>query len=478
MMKDVDALSWYYDPLICEYDTNVCSARCQDMKNRPAVYASHSFPEFAVRCPDDLSSAPSFYHASFSEAPVLSSEPYHRSPSPSIHGITNFPVQACFRQPSMSAVYASSTRSVCSTSASCDIVSSSLPAGWLSVGSQRGGLSFAFSTLNPDTLAMPVLFIEHNEEDCKLCSILAPNLPTACMSIVEFVAACSRKLDSPADATVSVSALAAVLQRSRGLNGIDCHCPFVEFSSAFAWLRSMFRVFLNLESTWPLFGCVLFTILVPSVACVGLEFSEELLASVIPFLCSRWQFRCGVSTSSAFGDVVAVPQWFLLGIRYHPGRTHYLSFPPMTPDACPLASILVGSLDDPSSSLFTIQSMPPAHEKLNLAVDPFGYYLPQQVFSAMTVSPLPIHSFVFDPDFPAPMVPFHFLDSATSPVHFCIPFTDELGVHHVRRLSPLEILRSYSFPDELLDEILQSPFSKYVFMGLSSGLPFITGHVF
>jgi hypothetical protein len=260
MMKDVDAFSWYYDPLICEYDMNVCSARCRDIETRPAAYASQSFPDFALRCPNDLPSVPSLHNVSFPLA--ASSSPTQDdtgcSRQPSIHGVTNFPVRACLFHSVTAAPSPLAIGSICYTSASCDIVSSSLPVGWLSVGSRRGGLGFALSILNPNMSSMPVLIVEHNDDDCKLCSLLAPNLPNVCLSFEEFVSICSGTLGSSADAADSVTTFAALFFRFRGLNGFDCHCPLVEVPDAIAWLRSAFRV-LNFASAWPPFGCVLLT---------------------------------------------------------------------------------------------------------------------------------------------------------------------------------------------------------------------------
>jgi hypothetical protein len=106
--------------------------------------------------------------------------------------------------------------------------------------------------------SMPVLIVEHNDDDCKLCSLLAPNLLNVCLSFEEFVSICSGTLGSSADAADSVTTFAALFFRFRGLNGFDCHCPLVEVPDAIAWLRSVFRV-LNFASAWPPFGCVLLT---------------------------------------------------------------------------------------------------------------------------------------------------------------------------------------------------------------------------
>jgi hypothetical protein len=56
MMKDVDALNRYYDPLIRAYKLSMCKNLSNDMHLHPAVYSSVSFPDFALRCPDALSS--------------------------------------------------------------------------------------------------------------------------------------------------------------------------------------------------------------------------------------------------------------------------------------------------------------------------------------------------------------------------------------------------------------------------------------
>jgi hypothetical protein len=193
--------------------------------------------------------------------------------------------------------------------------------------------------------------------------------------VEEFCEACS------ADSSNTVAAAGSPLHTfesfvhgSRaGLNGFDCHCPFDNTHKSVAWLRSMLQIIVNFDSLWPSFGCVLCSIPVLSGTCDGMEFSREVASFTLP-LHNRWQFRCGVSVSSVFGDIVSVYRWILFGVRRRPGRTHYLSFPPTVPESKPFASIVDGSLDDPADSLFTFRGMSQEHWTANNDEHPFAFF--------------------------------------------------------------------------------------------------------
>jgi hypothetical protein len=162
MMKDVDALSRYYDPLIQEYESMVFRARQADEAQRPAIYVPSSFPEYAIRCPDHIPQASSTtcdsYH-SHSQSTLCAGT---ATPTTIWNSVTLFPVCVCppnkpiFPYPMETFPMAKAAPWV---NASSNVVSSVLPVGWLSVGSRRGGLGLAFASLNHDLAAMPILLV-------------------------------------------------------------------------------------------------------------------------------------------------------------------------------------------------------------------------------------------------------------------------------------------------------------------------------
>jgi hypothetical protein len=93
MMKYVDALSQYYDPLIQEYGSMVFRAHQADEEQWPAIYFPSLFPECALRCPDHVYPASSniceSYH-NHSQPPLRLGA---SASSPIWKGVTMFPVR-------------------------------------------------------------------------------------------------------------------------------------------------------------------------------------------------------------------------------------------------------------------------------------------------------------------------------------------------------------------------------------------------
>jgi hypothetical protein len=178
-----------------------------------------------------------------------------------------------------------------------------------------------------------------------------------------------------------------------------------------------------------------------------------------------------------FGDVVATPRRILFGIRRNHGRTHLLTFPPVVEEPIPYSTVVDCSLDDPMDSLFTFRGLYPLHWKTSVDSHPCALFLPRRVLVATPTHLPSLHYAVYDPSFPAPFVPFDIADFSSWSINFGIPFVDRFGVHHVRCASPLEILRSFAFPEVHMESLLCSEFIDSVLSGLSSGLPFATADI-
>jgi hypothetical protein len=482
MMKDVDALNRYYDPLIRDYESSTRKTLDDDMHQRPAVYSPASFPDFALRCPDALPSlSPASGVTLFSPAVT-----FHTGTSsmaiphslPHLHGATVFPVRVGAPLRSSTLPSVSLVSSVCRpSSASMNIVASALPAGWLSVGSRRGGLSTAFASLNPDLSSMPMLLVEHSVEDCDLCSFLVSTIPNVCLSTNDFVSTCFIGSNPEKALCTNQDVLHRFLHRVGGLNGFDCHSPFVDINCSVSWLRCMLRVLSHFERLWDNFCCVLLSIPVASVDVDCAWFESEFYV-VSPLLLPRWQFRCGVTVSSVFGDAVAAGRWLLFGVRRAIDRTHRLTFPPVVPTCLTLGSILDSSLNDPLTSVFKFRGLDSTHWELPSDMNPFALFLPRQVLTASPSYMREIRLVAYDPDFPAPFLPVEPSDLDSVCHSFGVPFVDQYGCHYVRSVSYYEMLRSFSFPDDLIDDILCSPLREPALHGLCSGLPFCMANTF
>jgi hypothetical protein len=199
--------------------------------------------------------------------------------------------------------------------------------------------------------------IKHDGGLCQLCSFLAPDIPNLFLTVDEFVLLCASQPPPQSESSAAVAFL-CWLDRLSGIIGFDCHCPFFDDTyHCVVWLRKLLQVFVRFDSLWPGFGCVFFSIPVPSIDFAGDGFFPE-LSSILQLLGAQWQIQCGVSCTSLFGDVVAAPRWFLFGLRRNYGRMHPLTFPPVVEEATPFSTIVDCSLDDPMASFFTFRGRP------------------------------------------------------------------------------------------------------------------------
>lgn len=66
MMRDVDGLNRFYDPLVQLYNERRQAARDSDIYVRPSAYDASAFPSHAIKCPDEV-------HPSEAEQTTLSS---------------------------------------------------------------------------------------------------------------------------------------------------------------------------------------------------------------------------------------------------------------------------------------------------------------------------------------------------------------------------------------------------------------------
>ena len=206
MMRDVDALNRFYDPLIASYEALTLANEAQDREARPFIYEPSAFPEHAFKCPPvcpstsaatidtadndatpplpttamPLPAAPSLPFSSVTtettlttgnDAPTLpttvTQSQFSRA-TPSSAYLFNFPICITTMSPVSSMPCSPPNTSANMLTECC------LP-GWLSVGSQYGSLAHSLHQLNPELSLLPLLLLEHSPCSASLCQHLLPS---------------------------------------------------------------------------------------------------------------------------------------------------------------------------------------------------------------------------------------------------------------------------------------------------------------
>ena len=397
----------------------------------------------------------------------------------SLHGM-NYPVRML---PAHHAGRPNQTRPQAIRSSSIDIVERCCPPGWISVGSQFGSLTHSFQQLNPTMSLLPSLIVESSLDACTICQLAVPTATVIQADLALF----SRTLHSivllptipllvPDQPCPMKNNMQQFLAASPKLAGIDLHAPSSSSSTLSThWLQVALRT-VDLLSQQTQLCCFLFSV---SLRDGAEHLGNQLSSAFVNHFHGRqgWMVRCGASSTSFFGDPVFAEKWIALGYREEAGTRH-ATFPPTVRALSTLSQCIDVAMNRRSAQAFTFcadqrmwKELPPQPAT---SID--AQFLPQTLFEITATPPgdstrlAPIIA-VQHPDFPAPE-PNRNHDGTSFEQSYGIPFTDVVGTNSVRPASSIEILRTFSFPSHMIDELRYRHFLAQAVNVTRSGIPF------
>jgi hypothetical protein len=244
MMRDVDGLNRFYDPLIQLYEERREAARISDYQHRPDRYNPALFPTQAVKCTDTTPSAPSTL-LQFGTQP---SQIIGRKKQPEVPYMSygmNYPVCVVFGTPFSSTLIKLHPTT---KSSSIEIIERCQPFGWISVGSQFGNLLHAFKEPNPTMSRLPCLLIEHCSVACTTCKLVLPSAIVLQSDFAYFSAMLQVMSSAPTiRATTLLCPMGETIKQflvdSIGILGIDLHAPSsCSMSLSIHWLNAALHV--------------------------------------------------------------------------------------------------------------------------------------------------------------------------------------------------------------------------------------------
>lgn len=473
MMRDVDGLNRFYDPLVRLYDERREAARVEDRRSRPSVYDPTAFPSYAIKCPAEVLQHSADEHAPLSSAAsthTMSASATFCFQSAPFSGM-NYPVRVV-RADSISGSDVKHFKS-----ASSDIVDECYcPPGWISVGSRFGSLSYALMKLNPVMDMLPCLLVEASVLDCQVCQAVSPSASIAKSDTATLLDMLLAILPGQGDQmkvapSEAWNAVRGFCTAKHGITGIDIHAPlFSCVSEAVGWFSTATHIVKSLQQLSPL-RCFLLTAPVNEEQA---NLSDEMSSLMVKHFHGNdyWNFRCGASSSAFFGDCVHAPRWIAFGVR-NDWQDHRPTFPPVASEPCSFASCIDASLNYQSEQSFQFRSdqrmwSTVSSESVNAALDRF---LPQTLFSVARKDDSSPTIAVRNPDYPAPIPSVNY-EGTSFQGSFGLPFVDEFGASHARPATEAEILRTFSFPDRLITELNDRQVLHQVVEIVSSGIPF------
>lgn len=157
MMRDVDGLNRFYDPLVQLYNDRREADRDSDCYVRPCAYDASAFPIHAIKCPDELQQSvigqtlTSGFVGSSQAAVAAASRP-----RVAFSGM-NYPIRVIkYEQDPFTATTTVQSASAAIADQCC------CPPGWISLGSRFGSLAYALMELNPTMALLPCLIVEED----------------------------------------------------------------------------------------------------------------------------------------------------------------------------------------------------------------------------------------------------------------------------------------------------------------------------
>jgi hypothetical protein len=357
MMRDVDGLNRFYDPLIREYEERRETARLDNQRQHPNVYVSALFPECAVKCPDTttavLLQSTQILHAQARRIPKSISQ-HAMTTAPPFFG-TNYPVNV---MPSNASTNNTSKAPNPIQSSSVDIAERCCPSSWISLGSQCGSLANSFAQLNPLMSLLPCLLLENSVNACAICKLVVPSATIVQASLAQFSdILLSMSHSQQTEPTIrptspNVATVLRFLTASSDVAGIDLHASASSSTTLLLhWLHVALRVVDWLSQLTPL-RCFLLTVPLRG----NMESVSNLLSSALfPQLrrhSANWNFRCGELSPSFFGDPVHARVWIAFGLRADAMDRHP-TFPPTVDAASPLSQCIDVSMHRSCDLAFT-----------------------------------------------------------------------------------------------------------------------------
>ena len=296
MMRDVDGLNRFYDPLVRLYDDRREAARNEDRQSRPNAYDPLAFPSHAIKCPAQLTTEEHTLFPSVGSTQTMSVSATLCHPA--------VPT-SCMNYPIRVITVASESRNndvvKVVQSASSDIVDQCYcPPGWISVGSRFGSLSHAFMRLNPTMNALPCLLVESSVVDCRICQAVSPSASIAEADAVTFLDMLlaivpgqgNQPKVSPSESWDTVRKFCTA---KHGVTGIDIHAPpLSSVLEATKKLSHALRIVKLLQQLSTL-RCYLFTVPVEG----NMLSTSDMMSSLMvqqTYGNDEWNFRCFLGT--------------------------------------------------------------------------------------------------------------------------------------------------------------------------------------
>ena len=165
MMRDVDSLNRFYDPLIRQYEIGVADRANADRTARPSPYNAANFPAFALKCPDTTHAA---LHTPTSV--TLSEVTPHVQQDQTHHLTTNYPI--------IWSRMTSTNPSTTLRNASFDLLLQSRQPGWISVRSRSGSLASSFLSLSQEMTTMQSLLVNRHLLIAPFAGLPLPSQPS------------------------------------------------------------------------------------------------------------------------------------------------------------------------------------------------------------------------------------------------------------------------------------------------------------
>ena len=258
------------------------------------------------------------------------------------------------------------------------------------------------------------------------------------------------------------------LTSSYGIAGIDLHAPSSSSSTlSLHWLCAALQT-IDLLSELTRARCFLITI--PLQEDMEASTVDQLSSAISSHFCDchTWQFWCGDSSSSFFGDPVHAQKWMAFGLRDEITDRQPV-FPPTVQESSPLSQCLDASLNYQSNQAFTFGE----HLRSRITVpslipNDVAQFFPWTLFNVSKPptqsSSTPATIAIQNTDYPAP-APIHQHDETCFERNYGVPFTDKIGMNCVRTASCAEIMRTFSFPTRVMDAM-----SRYQLLEQSVGL--------
>lgn len=491
MMRDVDGLNRFYDPLVRLYEERKEYDRQWDSSVRPGAYDPEAFPSHAIKCPDEFPQPSEIEQTLQSSTFVGSTQvPPASLAVPEVTGWfsgMNYPIRVMRFEPDLR-VAVKVLRS-----ASAEIADQcGRPPGWISLGSRFGSLAYAFMELNPTMSLLPCLIVEEEYEYKMICETALPTAFIVKVSSHDFLTMLlglsSERTNQPKIVpSANWNTIREFVTATHGVTGTDLHAPaFSCVTAATDWLIRALEIVGALTKLSPL-RCFLITVPIEAGNNnMGDRMSAVMLAQTNGI--DEWKLQCGSSSSAFFGDRVHAQRWIAFGVRNR-WRGYRPTFPSTADEPSPFAHCIETSMNRRSECSFPVamdQNMwnGPWSQSSVVEVD-FDYFLPQVLFTvartkctfARTRNAAESVITVYNSDYPAP-TPSRNHGGTAFQQSFGVLFTDVMGASHVRPATETEVLRTYSFPSRIIAQLSKGQLLTAAVEAVSSGLPFRLASMF